>query len=108
MRRLRHLGRLTRDLVAMSEARQRHGLGHLAPLLPPAKPGTPDGPWTDERLQKSLALAKTSVGDTRDRALVSAAFATWKFGQGDLAQAQALLEQIENRERRSFSAGELR
>ncbi len=78
-------------------------LGQLDALLPQAVPRTEGEPWSEERLQRALATAKSSTGEKRDQALMSAAFATWRFGAGNLNQAIALLDQIENREVREMN-----
>ncbi|HEX6284012.1 MAG TPA: hypothetical protein VFZ71_04030 [Pyrinomonadaceae bacterium] len=69
-------------------------LRQLASTLPPTTQRPTDGPWSPDRLQTLLAAADQSTGEKRDNYLSSAAFATWRFGNGDLNKAIALVEKI--------------
>lgn len=82
-------------------------ISQLSTILPQLAQGTDQGPWSDDRLQKLIAAAETSLGDKRDGYLESAAFNAWRFGGGDLNQAISLAEKIDNRERRDMATGNL-
>ena len=69
-------------------------LRQLASVLPPAPQRPVDGPWTEDKLKTLLAAAAQSTGEKRDNYLSAAVAATWRFGNGDLDKAIALLEKI--------------
>jgi hypothetical protein len=80
-------------------------LRQLAATLPPSAQRPVEGPWTDERLKTLLAAAEQSSGEKRDNYLSAAATATWRFGEGDLDKAIALVEKIGDPRLRDDMAG---
>lgn len=80
-------------------------LRQLAATLPPSTQRPVDGPWTDDRLKTLLAAAEQSSGEKRDNYLSAAASATWRFGEGDLDKAIALIERISDPRLRDDMAG---
>ena len=80
-------------------------LRQLTATLPPSVQRPTQGPWSDERLKTLLAAAEQSTGEKRDNYLSAAAFATWRFGEGDLDKAIALIEKIANPQARDDDAG---
>jgi hypothetical protein len=54
-----------------------------------------------------LAAAEQSSGEKRDNYLAAAAFATWRFGEGDLDKAITLIEKIGDPRARDDNAGTL-
>ena len=82
-------------------------LRQLTAQLPQPPAEQPQGPWSEERLNKLIAAASSSSGDKRDEYLNSAAFSAWRLGQGDLDKAIALAEKIGNPEQRELTMGTL-
>jgi hypothetical protein len=80
-------------------------LRQLSSTLPPTPQRPPDGPWTEDRLKTLLAAAEQSSGEKRDNYLSSAAFATWRLGEGDLNKAIELIEKIGDPPLREDMAG---
>jgi hypothetical protein len=80
-------------------------ISQLSALIPQSQQGPVEGPWSDERLKKLIALAESSVGEKRDDYLESAAFNAWRFGGGDFDLAVSLAEKIDNRELRDDTSG---
>jgi hypothetical protein len=80
-------------------------LRQLASVLPPSVQRPVQGPWSDDRLKTLLAAAEQSTGENRDNYLTAAAFTTWRFGEGDLDKAIALIDRIGDPKVRDDSAG---
>lgn len=82
-------------------------LRQLASTLPASVQRPAQGPWSEERLKTLLAAAEQSSGEKRDNYLAAAAFATWRFGEGDLDKAITLIEKIGDPRVRDDNAGTL-
>jgi hypothetical protein len=80
-------------------------LRQLAATLPPSVQRPVQGPWSEDRLKTLLAAAEQSSGEKRDNYLGAAAFATWRFGEGDLDKAIALIDKIGDPKLRDDNAG---
>ena len=80
-------------------------LRQLTATLPPSVQRPAQGPWSEDRLKTLLAAAEQSTGEKRDNYLVAAAFATWRFGDGDLDKAIALIDKIGDPKARDDNAG---
>ena len=103
---------LWRNLQAVFEDINPHNLWlvntrlrQLASTLPAAVQRPAQGPWSEERLKTLLAAAEQSSGEKRDNYLAAAAFATWRFGEGDLDKAITLIEKIGDPRVRDDNAG---
>ncbi len=77
----------------------------LAASLPQSVQRPTQSPWSEERLNASLAAANASSGTKRDENLQSAAYAAWRFGQGDLDKATAIVEKIGDAQLRDLISG---
>lgn len=82
-------------------------LRQLTATLPPSVQRPAQGPWSQDRLKTLLAAAEQSSGEKRDNYLAAAAFATWRFGEGDLDKAITLIEKIGDPRVRDDNAGTL-
>lgn len=80
-------------------------LRQLTATLPPSVQRQPQGPWSEDRLKTLLAAAEQSTGEKRDNYLTAAAFTTWRFGEGDLDKAIALIDKISDPKARDDAAG---
>ena len=81
-------------------------LRQLASSLPPP-PQSAQGPWSEDRLKTLLVAAEQSSGEKRDQYLGGAAYATWRFGEGDLNKAIALTEKMDDPKLRELTTGTL-
>jgi hypothetical protein len=80
-------------------------LRQLGSALPPSVQRPIQGTWSEDRLKTLLAAAEQSTGEKRDSYLSAAAFATWRFGEGDLDKAIALIDNIGDLKARDEDAG---
>jgi hypothetical protein len=80
-------------------------LRQLTATLPPYVQRPVQGPWSEDRLTTLLAAAEQSTGEKRDNYLSAAAFMTWRFGEGDLDKAIALIDKIADPKARDDAAG---
>src|SRR5688572_678617 len=80
-------------------------LRQLAAALPPSVQRPVQGPWSEDRLKTLLAAAEQSTGEKRDNYLGAAAATTWRFGEGDLDKAIALIDKIGDPKVRDDNAG---
>lgn len=80
-------------------------LRQLSSTFPPSAQSSVGGPWSEDRLKTLLAAAEQSSGEKRDNYLSTAASATWRFGEGNLEKAIALVEKISDPHLRDDMAG---
>ena len=80
-------------------------LRQLASTLPESVQRPVQRPWSEDRLKTLLAAAEQSSGEKRDNYLSAAATTTWRFGEGDLDEAIALIDKISDPRLRDDVAG---
>ena len=80
-------------------------LRQLTSTLPSSVQRPAQSPWSEDRLKTLLAAAEQASGEKRDNYLSAAATTTWRFGEGDLDKAIALIDKISDSKLRDDIAG---